>query len=235
MKTLALRFAGAAQSYASSPFTTRTTEGVPTRSAVLGMLAAAAGIPRGEVPEWLDELDIWARVDKAGTAERDFHTIAAPPSNVGAIRTRQRRIASLGEDRKKADYTVPTGGGRRWVSHGATTMTTVRSFLADAEFIVAISHDDAEVIDRLDSFVRNPEFMTYLGRKAFAPAFPFRLGVADTEPQVILGALPTLSEADALPLHHLNKPRSYATAHVYPERCNHRSELLKRWKDAWAS
>ncbi|WP_159599763.1 type I-E CRISPR-associated protein Cas5/CasD [Agromyces humi] len=232
MTTLLLRFAGPAQSYASSPFTTRPTEGVPTRSAVLGLIAAAAGITRDVDAPWLDELDIWVRVDKPGTAVNDFHTISAPPAAVASSRTRQRYIGSLGADRRTADFAVPTGKGTKWSAHGATTMTTHRSFLADAEFIVAITHPDPGVVDTVDHAIRNPEFMTYLGRKAFSPTFPFRLGITQGTPETVLEQLPTASTAPALPLHHLNSPRSYATAHVHPERCTNRSELLQKWRAA---
>ncbi|MEU3620451.1 type I-E CRISPR-associated protein Cas5/CasD [Streptomyces sp. NPDC006872] len=74
---LALRLAGPLQSWgASSRFTRRTTESAPTKSGVIGLLAAAAGIERGDdialAP--LAALRFGVRIDQPGTRIRDFHT-----------------------------------------------------------------------------------------------------------------------------------------------------------------
>lgn len=74
---LALRLAGPLQSWgASSRFTRRTTESAPTKSGVIGLLAAAAGIERGD-DERLAPLAAFrfaVRMDQPGTRIRDFHT-----------------------------------------------------------------------------------------------------------------------------------------------------------------
>ncbi|MEF9903908.1 type I-E CRISPR-associated protein Cas5/CasD [Streptomyces sp. P9-A2] len=77
MSVLALRLAGPLQSWgASSRFTRRTTESAPTKSGVIGLLAAAAGIERGDdgalAP--LAALRFGVRIDQPGTRIRDFHT-----------------------------------------------------------------------------------------------------------------------------------------------------------------
>ncbi|MGC9499267.1 type I-E CRISPR-associated protein Cas5/CasD [Streptomyces sp. WG7] len=74
---LVLRLAGPLQSWgASSRFTRRTTESAPTKSGVIGLLAAAAGIERGDdaglAP--LAALRFGVRIDQPGTRIRDFHT-----------------------------------------------------------------------------------------------------------------------------------------------------------------
>ncbi|MFE9882307.1 type I-E CRISPR-associated protein Cas5/CasD [Streptomyces sp. NPDC005784] len=74
---LVLRLAGPLQSWgASSRFTRRTTESAPTKSGVIGLLAAAAGIERdddeGLAP--LTALRFGVRIDQPGTRIRDFHT-----------------------------------------------------------------------------------------------------------------------------------------------------------------
>ncbi|MFE7277245.1 type I-E CRISPR-associated protein Cas5/CasD [Streptomyces sp. NPDC057623] len=74
---LALRLAGPLQSWgASSRFTRRTTESAPTKSGVIGLLAAAAGIERGEDARLaaLATLRFGVRIDQPGTRIRDFHT-----------------------------------------------------------------------------------------------------------------------------------------------------------------
>ncbi|MFI9772057.1 type I-E CRISPR-associated protein Cas5/CasD [Streptomyces sp. NPDC052415] len=81
MSVLSLRLAGPLQSWgASSRFTRRTTESAPTKSAVVGLLAAAAGIQRGDdralAP--LAALRFAVRIDQPGTRIRDFHTAHHP-------------------------------------------------------------------------------------------------------------------------------------------------------------
>lgn len=74
---LALRMAGPLQSWgASSRFTRRTTESAPTKSGVVGLLASAAGIERGDDARLapLAALRFGVRIDQPGTRVRDFHT-----------------------------------------------------------------------------------------------------------------------------------------------------------------
>ncbi|MFH9809437.1 type I-E CRISPR-associated protein Cas5/CasD [Streptomyces olivaceus] len=74
---LALRLAGPLQSWgASSRFTRRTTESAPTKSGVIGLLASAAGIERGDDANLtpLAGLRFGVRLDQPGTRIRDFHT-----------------------------------------------------------------------------------------------------------------------------------------------------------------
>ncbi|MEV5850469.1 type I-E CRISPR-associated protein Cas5/CasD [Streptomyces sp. NPDC051985] len=77
MSVLLLRLAGPLQSWgASSRFTRRTTESAPTKSAVIGLLAAAAGIDRADDAALtpLAALRFGVRIDQPGTLLRDFHT-----------------------------------------------------------------------------------------------------------------------------------------------------------------
>jgi CRISPR system Cascade subunit CasD len=77
MSVLVLRLAGPLQSWgASSRFARRTTESAPTKSGVIGLLAAAAGIERGDDTRLapLAALRFGARIDQPGTRIRDFHT-----------------------------------------------------------------------------------------------------------------------------------------------------------------
>ncbi|MGF1344510.1 type I-E CRISPR-associated protein Cas5/CasD [Streptomyces flavovirens] len=77
MSVLSLRLAGPLQSWgASARFTRRTTESAPTKSAVIGLLAAAAGIERGDDTglDPLTALRFAVRIDQPGSRVRDFHT-----------------------------------------------------------------------------------------------------------------------------------------------------------------
>lgn len=77
MSVLTLRLAGPLQSWgASARFTRRTTEAAPTKSGVIGILAAAAGIERGDDEKLrpLAALRFGVRIDQPGTRVRDFQT-----------------------------------------------------------------------------------------------------------------------------------------------------------------
>lgn len=75
MKTLLLRLAGPLQSWGvQSRFTRRTTERAPSKSGVLGMIAAAQGRRRTDTLTDLLGLRFAVRVDQPGQSERDFQT-----------------------------------------------------------------------------------------------------------------------------------------------------------------
>lgn len=76
MKTIVLKFSGPLQSWGtSSNFETRHTDFYPSKSAVIGLIAASCGYRRGEDDKIskLDELDFAVRVDQQGKLCRDYH------------------------------------------------------------------------------------------------------------------------------------------------------------------
>ena len=76
MKTILLKFAGPLQSWGtSSHFETRHTDFYPSKSAVIGMIAASLGYRRNEDEKIrkLNELDFAVRVDQQGNLLRDWH------------------------------------------------------------------------------------------------------------------------------------------------------------------
>lgn len=75
MTTLLLRLAGPLQSWGvNSRFSRRTTESMPSKSGVLGLLAAAEGRRRTDPIEDLLVLTFGVRADQPGTLLRDFQT-----------------------------------------------------------------------------------------------------------------------------------------------------------------
>ncbi len=74
-KTLLLRLAGPLQSWGtSSRFTRRATDHAPSKSGVLGMLAAAKGVRRTEPLTELLGVRFGVRIDQPGTMLRDYQT-----------------------------------------------------------------------------------------------------------------------------------------------------------------
>lgn len=75
MSVLALRLAGPLQAWgASARFARRTTENTPTKSGVIGLLAAALGRPRTADLSDLAALRFGVRVDQPGARVRDYQT-----------------------------------------------------------------------------------------------------------------------------------------------------------------
>jgi CRISPR system Cascade subunit CasD len=75
MSTLLLRLAAPLQSWGSSSrFKKLTTEREPTKSGVVGLLAAALGRERGAALEDLASLRFGVRIDQPGDLLQDFHT-----------------------------------------------------------------------------------------------------------------------------------------------------------------
>jgi CRISPR system Cascade subunit CasD len=82
MSTLLLRLSGPLQSWGfDSRFETRRTGKEPTKSGVIGLLAAALGRRRDEPLDDLNVLKFGVRVDKEGTLLHDFHTARTNSGN----------------------------------------------------------------------------------------------------------------------------------------------------------
>lgn len=74
MATLLLRLAGPLQSWGiDSKFETRRTNDFPTKSGVIGLLAAALGYSRDEPLDILTALNFGIRIDKEGDLLTDYH------------------------------------------------------------------------------------------------------------------------------------------------------------------
>ncbi|MFG1861056.1 type I-E CRISPR-associated protein Cas5/CasD [Microbispora bryophytorum] len=75
MSVLLMQLAGPLQAWGSSSrFARRSTEAAPTKSGVIGLLAAAQGRLRGDDIADLAALRFGVRIDQPGTLVRDFHT-----------------------------------------------------------------------------------------------------------------------------------------------------------------
>ena len=76
MSTLLLRFAAPLQAWGTeSKYDIRKTDREPSKSGVVGFLAAALGRRRDESVEDLNELRLGVRVDQEGEIIQDFHMV----------------------------------------------------------------------------------------------------------------------------------------------------------------
>lgn len=143
MPTLLLRLAGPMQSWGiTSRFDERDTGKEPSKSGVLGLLAAALGIDREEwrALEPLTRLAMGVRHDRPGVPGRDYQTA-------------QEIISADG-------------------SKVHPTAVTHRDYLADAAFLVGLEGQDPTVLEQADKAMRDPVWPLFLGRKSYVPTEP---------------------------------------------------------------
>jgi len=151
---LVLRLAGPLQSWGThSRFNRRETSIEPTKSGIIGLLAAAQGRRRQEPIEDLLGLRLGVRVDQPGSLLRDYHTVSDH-------RGLPLRSASVnGKGRQK-----PTAPAK-------FTHVTERFYLQDAVFVAAIG-GPVEILAGLRDALRTPAFPLALGRRACVPTQP---------------------------------------------------------------
>ncbi|WP_030408218.1 type I-E CRISPR-associated protein Cas5/CasD [Streptomyces albus] len=156
---LLLRLAGPLQSWGDrSSFNRRETRPEPTKSGVIGLLAAAAGRPRRANLDDLASLDLGIRVDRPGSLLRDYHTVSD---------YRGRPLLSA----------AVTGKGRQKPTSPAKhTHVTQRFYLQDAVFLAAVTGPEP-LVTALDHALRHPAFPLALGRRSCVPTQPVNLGL----------------------------------------------------------
>ncbi len=168
-----LRLAGPLQSWGTtSRHNRRDTAGEPTKSGVVGLLAAAEGRRRTQPIDDLARLDLGVRIDQPGQLRRDYHTASRPdgsplPSSVVSSRGTQK----------------PTGPAKY-------TYVTERFYLEDAAFVVAVRGPEP-LLTALVQAVRHPAFPLALGRRSCVPSQPLLLldGESELWPADLLATL----------------------------------------------
>ncbi|MBW4717332.1 type I-E CRISPR-associated protein Cas5/CasD [Saccharothrix obliqua] len=158
MTALLLRLGGPLQSWgALAVRNERFTLPFPTRSGLIGMIAAAEGRGREADPARYRPLRFEIRVDRVVEPRVDFHTVGGG---------------------RPARETVPiSAGGHRPAGQG--TVVTRRHYLPDSVFAVALSCEDDTLFGDIRSALRNPRWAPYLGRRSCPPDGPLVLGEVD--------------------------------------------------------
>mgnify|MGYP001688398167 CR=1 FL=1 len=211
-EALYIRLAGPLQSWAGPAITGNfvRTEPRPTRSGLVGLLAGACGYERGKYPEWFNQLRFCIREDNCGILVDDYHTIN--PCNIEKPPQRYKKrkpeivwwnpddVVTSGVERQFRSRLLLAMGKnitRNSINHTPNnegfTAVVRRTYIADGEFIVQIKASSREHQELLAEKLQKPHFVTYLGRKAFAPSFPFYLGVG---PDDIFARIPTIGEEE---------------------------------------
>lgn len=168
MKHLLFQIAAHAQSWGNEHARQdRPTDDHPRKSAVLGMLGAAAGKERSDPWHGGASLAIGFAVAvlRAGRRLMDYHTVLTPKAG--------RSFATRREEVEASDYTVET----------------MREYLSDAYFLVALwqhPNGPGAEIEALARALESPTFEIFAGRKSCTLSLP---------PAPLVMDVPTLIEA----------------------------------------
>jgi CRISPR system Cascade subunit CasD len=171
MPTLLLRLVGPMQSWGTtSRFDRRETDKEPSKSGVIGLLAAAMGIDR---TNWTDlrpltELVMGVRHDRPGVLKRDYQTAGGAPNDkiIRANRT-----------------------------HSDEAVVSNRFYLADAAFLVGLEGKARHLLEQANAKLRGPCWPLALGRKSYVPSEPVSfngVAVQDAELRELLMRWPWL-------------------------------------------
>lgn len=171
MPTLLLRLVGPMQSWGTtSRFDQRDTGKEPSKSGVIGLLAAAMGIDRENWPdlEPLTRLALGVRHDRPGVPKRDYQTAGC----------------ATGDTIIKADGKSSKDG-----------VVSQRFYLADAAFLVGLEGDDRVFLEKAHAALLNPVWPLALGRKSYVPSEPVWLedGVQDASLREVLARWPWIA------------------------------------------
>lgn len=149
----------------TSRFDQRDTGKEPSKSGVIGLLAAALGIERENWDdlEPLTRLAMAVRHDRSGVLKCDYQTA----QNI------------ISADRSKVHETA----------------VTTREYLADAVFLVGLESTDHSLLERAHTALQNPVWPLALGRKSYVPSEPVWLndGLVDAPLLEALAAKPWIA------------------------------------------
>lgn len=154
----------------------------PSKSAVLGLAAAALGLRRDNEEDQrrlADDYGYAVEVQSFGQPLRDYHTVQRPPQRKGAVyASRRQELRAV----PKEDL--------------ATTLS-YRDYWQDACYVACIwTKNDAPIyaLTEIAAALRHPHFVLYLGRKSCPPALPL-------QPQIVTAASVAAAFAGAV-FHH---------------------------------
>ena len=183
-----LRLEGVLQSWGeSSAWDNRGTASFPTKSGIVGLLACAMGLERGdpEIARLSQVLCVGIRADRSGNMTSDFHTVQGMP----------RIINAAGKPRP------------------GNTIVSTRWYLQDASFLIVL---DLPAVwqRRIEDALADPVWSLYLGRKSCVPTRPVFDGI-HREYQDISDAIfhyPPADRADAVMAFEVEVPCEFAAS-----------------------
>lgn len=201
MSALAFYIDAPLQSWgASSKYQFRETNSFPTKSAIVGLIAAALGIDKYAPDEATRIAPIAAlrltvvKIEKTDPATRltDFHTIGGGYDKKASLREKM----SIPQKASGAPF---------------GTVITRRSYLTDAAF-AAILEGDPTTLDQINHALLDPVWGVWFGRKTCLPATPLTPTIASDREAAFTSLLDTIPALASCPLDS----REYQEEHPAP-------------------
>lgn len=196
---LLIRLAGPLQSWGvASHFGRRDTHSRPTKSGVIGLCAAALGIPREADLGTLPDLVFGVRADHPGKPVRDYHVVGSGryplrPRDLVTDHRRARAVATQAEAQtgntfghhELADWygapkkigTDPSSGALVSGEVRRNALITERRYLADAAFLAGLQSNDRSELEAIAHALEHPARLLWLGRKSCPPSGQLAVGI----------------------------------------------------------
>jgi CRISPR system Cascade subunit CasD len=153
MNGLILHLQGPMMSFADTGFGQLREAGpFPSRSSVLGIIAAALGIPRGgsDLLRLHAGLRVHVATVRAGTLGIDYHTV------------------------KPSEYAEPDELFQRRTPPDVNAVQTYRGYHQDAHFVALVEGSDVGLVEECRSALLDPVYVPFLGRRSCPPSTPLR-------------------------------------------------------------
>lgn len=195
----------------SSRFNQRETEAYPSKSALIGMIAAAMGIDKhshGEAEQIaelaklrLSVLRLERQPGRLPQRLSDFHTVGGGYPDTPEGKMNVPPVA------KRSDK-----GSMTWKSPDERTVITRRSYLTEALFI-ALWEGEEEVLENASAALLDPKWGVWFGRKTCIPASPLSPVIAPTARDAVAALLQKLGRDPAAleTLHGVTEPDGQGT------------------------
>ena len=153
-KILRFTLAASLQSWGEdAAFDYRTTNALPSKSGIIGIISACMGLAREDprILELNNDIKIAVRVDNPGSVLMDFNRVQSD----------------------EYGYIVSAQGGPRSDGHGGyvTTIAQKKYYLQDARFQIFVYGKDS-MVNAVYEALKHPKYLIGLGRKACVPSMP---------------------------------------------------------------
>ncbi len=187
--TLAFLIDAPLQSWgASSKFQRRETESWPTKSALVGVLAAALGIDK-HAPDEAEKL--------AQFAALTFSVLRWPKKHPSLRLSDFQTIGGgYNKENPAEKFFIPITAEGKWKASEKQTVVTNRTYLTDARFI-ALFQGDRATLELAAAALLDPVWGVWFGRKTCIPAEPLSPVVAASSREALAALLQKLGNEPA--------------------------------------
>ncbi|MFJ5726392.1 type I-E CRISPR-associated protein Cas5/CasD [Streptomyces sp. NPDC093149] len=194
MVTVLLRLTGPMQSYGtSSQWEERATRSRPTKSAVVGLVANALGLSIDAPLHDLTQMVFAVRADRPGQQMADEQTAGGgrfPPTGPTAPNPDHWYGAPRDPDMS------PEGTLRASRKKGSRDPVLItKHYLIDAAFLAGLSTENTQLAHTIDTALRQPARLLFLGRHCCPPARPVAHGTTPHGPDQWPSRVSLLPEA----------------------------------------